>query len=532
MEENPVKVAVIGAGYWGKNLARVFFELGALDVICDSNTDTLEKMRLSYPGIRLIEQFSELLKDSSITAIAIATPAESHYSVAKEFLLAGKDVFVEKPLAVNVIEGEGLVQLAIKQNKILMVGHLLEYHPAVSKLKQLVDKGELGKINYIYSNRLNLGKIRKEENILWSFAPHDISVILSLLGELPESVSAQGGNYLHKDIADVTISSLSFKSGVRGHIFVSWLHPYKEQKLVVVGDKKMAVFDDVAGKDKLLLFSHEIDWIDRLPVSRKKDAEKIEFEMEEPLQLECRHFLDCVNKRVSPKTDGKSALKVLRVLQACQVSLEKGGISVTLLSLPNSSAPEKFYAHPTCIIEQPCDIGEGTKIWHYAHIMKAAKIGKNCVIGQNVFIGSKSEIGNNVKVQNNVSVYDGIKIEDDVFCGPSMVFTNVINPRSHLSRKDEFRSTLVRRGATLGANSTIVCGHTIGEYAFIGAGAVVTKDIPDYALAYGNPAQLKGWICSCGIKLMFNNKKTADCKQCGKKFYLQGTTVKEKTDST
>jgi UDP-2-acetamido-3-amino-2,3-dideoxy-glucuronate N-acetyltransferase len=185
----------------------------------------------------------------------------------------------------------------------------------------------------------------------------------------------------------------------------------------------------------------------------------------------------------------------------------------------------RIYIHPTATVEEPCNIGEGTKIWHYSHIMKGARIGKNCQIGQNVFVGSTAEIGNGVKIQNNVSVYDRVKLEDNVFCGPSMIFTNVINPRSHISRKHEFKETLVKKGATLGANSTIICGITVGEYAFVGAGAVVTKDIPPFGLAYGNPARLKGWMCQCGVKLDIKGKRGI-CNACGEKYSKDKTGVK------
>ncbi len=519
MDKTKIKVALFGVGYWGKNLARVFSELGSLVTICDSDLEKLKQAKKVFPGINVTASASEVLKDKSIKAVVISTPAESHHRLAKEALLAGKDVFVEKPLALTVEDGIELIELAEKLRKILMVGHLLEYHPAVTKLKELTEKGGLGKIQYIYSNRLNLGKIRREENILWSFAPHDISVMLLLLNEMPEGVSVFGGNYLSHDIADVTISNLSFAGGVKGHIFVSWLHPYKEQKLVVVGDKAMAVFDDVSEKDKLLIFNHKIDWIGRIPVPRKQDAQRVNFKTEEPLLLECRHFLDSVKTRNKPKTDGRSALRVLKVLHACQVSLEKHGAYTPLGSTGCSAAnSNNYYAHPTSTVEELSHIGDGTKIWHYSHIMKGARIGKNCNIGQNVFIGSKTVLGNNVKVQNNVSIYDCIKIEDDVFCGPSVVFTNVINPRSHVSRKDEYKETTIKKGATLGANSTIVCGVTISEYAFVGAGAVVTKDVPPYALVYGTPAKLKGWMCECGVKLNFNNGSNSTCQKCGNKF--------------
>jgi len=176
-----------------------------------------------------------------------------------------------------------------------------------------------------------------------------------------------------------------------------------------------------------------------------------------------------------------------------------------------------YFIHPTAVVDEPVEIGEGTQIWHFSHIMPKARIGKNCIIGQNVFIGSGVILGDNVKVQNNVSIYEGVVLEDGVFCGPSMVFTNVFNPRSFISRKKEFRNTLVRKGATIGANATVVCGNTIGQYAFIGAGTVVTKDVPDYALFYGNPGKVKGWVCQCAVEITFRSGR-AICKACGKQY--------------
>lgn len=522
MAKNKIKVGVIGCGCWGKNLIRVFSQLGALDTVCDVEVTKLRALNEEYPKVNVTRAYADILSNKLITAVVIATPTETHFRLAKESLLADKDIFVEKPLATDTQDGIELVELAKKRKRILMVGHILAYHPAITGLKELINNGSLGRIQYIYSNRLNLGKIRKEENILWSFAPHDISAILFLLDKMPEMVSVCGGSYINHDIADVTVSNLSFANGIKGHIFVSWLHPYKEQKLIVVGDKKMAVFDDSSGEDKLQLFNHKIEWVNRVAVAKKENAEKIPFKMQEPLLLECAHFIDCLKMRKSPKTDGVNALRVLKILKACQESLEKGGIPVFL----NGAAKEKnfvpgYTAHPTSIIEQPCQIGEGTKIWHYSHVMRGARIGRNCNIGQGVFIGSRAVLGNNIKVQNNVSIYDGVKLEDDVFCGPSVVFTNVINPRSHISRKSEYRKTLVRRGATLGANSTIICGNTIGEYAFVGAGSVVTKDVPDYALVYGNPAEIKGWVCRCGVKIRPGKK----CPACGKKYKVQRSKI-------
>lgn len=504
------QVAVVGAGYWGKNLVRNFNELHALGAICDSDGDTLRILGEQYPGRRIISSYAEVLKDDTIDAVAIATPAELHADLVKEALLAGKDVFVEKPLCLSVFTGKTLVALAREKGRMLMVGHLLWYHPAILKLKELIDVGELGRIQYIYSNRLNLGKIRREENILWSFAPHDISVILGLIGQMPESIQAQGGNYLHQEIADVTVSLLSFPSGVKAHIFVSWLHPFKEQKLIVVGDRKMAVFDDVEKKDKLLLYPHAIDWRNQIPIANKAEAQPIQCDSGEPLRAECLHFLDCIRTRSLPRTDGEEGLRVLTVLQQCQEALESK-------AQQNKVAPAKYFAHASACIDEGVEIGEGTSIWHTSHILKGSRIGKNCKIGQNVVIGPNVTVGNGVKVQNNVSVYEGVTLEDFVFCGPSMVFTNVINPRSEIPRMHELKTTLVRRGATLGANCTILCGTTIGRYAFIGAGSVVTQNVPDYALVVGVPAHVSGWVCACGVKLKINGN-TMNCLNCGKHY--------------
>jgi len=507
-------VAVVGCGYWGKNLIRNFADLGALHTICDRDPDILKRFEQPYPNIDQEARFERVMANDEIRGVVIATPAATHYSMVKQALVAGKDVFVEKPLALTVEEGEELVRLAEEKARILMVGHLLEYHPGIIKLKEMVDSGELGKINYVYCNRLNLGKFRTEENILWSFAPHDISVILLLLNEMPQKLTAHGGYYLHQDIADVTVTAMSFGSGVEAHIFVSWLYPYKEQRLIVIGDKKMAVFDDVSPQNKLLLYEHQIEWIDRVPVPQRRDAVPIEFSMVEPLTLECRDFLTCLISRRKPRTDGRSALRILRVLDACQKSLRQEGASISL-------ANGRYFIHPSSLVEEPASIGEDTNIWHFSHLMPNVTIGKNCTISQNVFIGRGVSIGNNVKIENNVSVFEGVTLEDGVFCGPSCVFTNVKAPRSHISQKGKYAATIVKKGATIGANATIVCGHTIGRYSFVGAGAVVTKDVPDYALVYGNTARIRGWVCECGTKLDFNQKGTTSCPSCGAEYTRQ-----------
>ena len=268
-------IACVGAGSWGRNLVRTFADLGVLSWVCDLNPGIRADVEAAFPAVQTTASFDDVLNDAAVTAVVLGTPAETHAALTRRALLAGRDVFVEKPLALSLHEAEELVELASRANRVLMVGHLLWYHPAVVKLKALIDAGELGRIQYIYSNRLNLGRIRREENILWSFAPHDISVILGLAGEMPHAVDAFGGNYLREQIADVTVSLLAFPSGVKAHIFVSWLHPYKEQKLIVVGDRKMAVFNDMEAQDKLLLYPHTINWTNQLPVPSRADAQVV-----------------------------------------------------------------------------------------------------------------------------------------------------------------------------------------------------------------------------------------------------------------
>jgi UDP-2-acetamido-3-amino-2,3-dideoxy-glucuronate N-acetyltransferase len=498
--KSKINIAVVGIGYWGKNLVRNFHELGALAMLCDAERSVEEGCRHEYESVRFCRDFSTVLSDPSIAAVALATPAVSHYEMAKAALEAGKDVFVEKPLAIDVKQGEDLVELAKAKSRVLMVGHILRYHPAVVKLQELIQDGALGQINYLYSNRLNIGKIRTEENILWSFAPHDISVMLALLNETPNRVTCQGGAYLNHHIFDVTLSLFEFPSGVQAHIFVSWLHPVKEQRLVVVGTEKMAVFDDTA-EHKLILYPHKVEWRNRIPTAVKAKGEIVDLDNLEPLRAECQHFLDCVGSRTSPFSDGAEGLRVLRVLDACQRSLLSEGIGIEPSRFHDGNKQLPYFVHESAYVDNGAEVGAGTKIWHFSHIMKGARIGKRCIIGQNVNVDGGAIIGNNVKIQNNVSVYASVVIEDDVFLGPSCVLTNVANPRAQVTRHSLYETTRLKRGCTIGANATIVCGVTIGRYAFVGAGSVVTKSVPDYALVIGNPTRQIGWMSRHGHRL-------------------------------
>jgi UDP-2-acetamido-3-amino-2,3-dideoxy-glucuronate N-acetyltransferase len=511
-------LALIGGGYWGKNLARNFLQLNALHTICDPNPQTLQSYGNEYQDVKRVAKFEEVLADGAIQRVAIAAPASLHYKLAKQSLNAGKHVFVEKPLCLSISEGQELIALAEAKQRTLMVGHLLQYHPYVVKLREMVASGELGRLFYVTSNRLNLGKIRSEENALWSFAPHDISVILALAGGLPESIQCVGEHYLTRGVADTTLTQLKFSGGLKAHIYVSWMNPFKEQKLTVIGSEGMVVFDDTKPwNEKLVLFKDYLTWEQgQVPVAKKTESIAVVVAEAEPLRSECEHFLECCETGKVPRTDGNEGLRVLKVLDAAQQSLERQGEGVRV----NAKPVESFFTHPTAIVDEGAVIGAGTKIWHFSHVSAGAKLGSKCNLGQNVFVADDVEIGSNVKIQNNVSIYGGTVIEDDVFLGPSCVLTNISNPRSEVVRRSIYETTSIKRGATIGANATIVCGVTLGRFAFVAAGAVVTKSIPDYALVKGNPARQAGWMSRHGHVLEFADTAVATCPESGLTYQL------------
>jgi len=318
------------AGIGGKIWCATFFQLGVLRLVCDPAENGRTRAEQLAPGIETCGSFDQALSRKDIDAVVLATPAETHHALALSALAQGKDVLVEKPLALNFRQGLEMEEAARKNERILMVGHLLEYHPAILKLREILESRILGKVHYIYSNRLNFGKVRIEENALWSFAAHDIAVILRLFGENPIEVTCVGASYLTPNLADITVSCLHFRDGRRAHIFVSWLNPFKEQKLVVVGEKKMAVFNDVAKEDKLILYNQWIEMNNKQPVLQKGEAESVEIAPDEPLRKECEHFLECIQQRKAPLSDAASGVQVLQVLQACQTSLQLNGRPVCL----------------------------------------------------------------------------------------------------------------------------------------------------------------------------------------------------------
>jgi predicted dehydrogenase/acetyltransferase-like isoleucine patch superfamily enzyme len=508
--QNP-RIAVIGGGGWGRNLVRSLAKLGALEAVVDTNPETAQALAEKH-SCRVLS-LDETLSDPAVSAVAIAAPAGCHYGIAKRALEVGKHTFVEKPLALEVNQAKELCRIAEHLDRRLMVGHLLQYHPVFIELKRIVREGKLGRLQYLYSNRLNLGRFRREEDVMWSFAPHDISMILSLVGSEPSSVDAVGSCHLHKTIADVTMLHLAFAGDEQAHVFVSWLHPFKEQKFVVVGSEAMAVFDDtLCWESKLIVYPHKVAWQDRMPTPNKAEGIAIKVSECEPLAEECRHFLDCVRTGSTPRTDGREGVRVLSVLAKATAALIRPKPSTTAGPMADHGGqptePRRVSGthigvmiHETAYVDTNVRIGHGTKIWHFSHILSDVEIGDKCSLGQNVVIGPLVRIGNGVKIQNNVSVYERVTLEDNVFCGPSCVFTNVNNPRSAIGRKSEYRPTLVKNGASIGANATIVCGHTLGQHCFIAAGAVVASDVPDYALMAGVPARRIGWVSRAGARL-------------------------------
>jgi predicted dehydrogenase len=328
-----INIGQIGLGAWGRNLIRTFHNLP--DVIvrigCDSDSSRLSAVGGSFPGVTWTKDPGDVIDDAAVDAVIVATPPSSHYMLATRALEAGKDVFVEKPLVLDIDEGRRLVDLAAKADRILMVGHIMEYHPATLKMKEYIDQGKLGRIYYLYSSRVNLGKVRDIENSLWSFAPHDISLIMYLLDTEPVSVTATGASYLQEKIEDVSFMTMHFSDGTMAHIHVSWLDPHKERKLTVVGSKMMAVFDDTQSSEKIWLYDKGVE--------TKRDYETYgeylslragdilipRIDSREPLQVECDHFVECIRSRTRPRSDGADGLRVLNVLTAAQRSMEKGG---------------------------------------------------------------------------------------------------------------------------------------------------------------------------------------------------------------
>ncbi len=333
-----VRVAVVGAGDWGKNHVRTFAQLpqGELVAVCDVDEAKLNAVRTQHPGVAVTRAYADIVRDTSIEAVALASTASQHFEQARLALEAGKHVLVEKPMTLKVSEAEELVRLAQQHDRRLMVGHLLLYHPAVGRMKTLVESGEIGDLFYLYNQRLNLGRVRADENALWSFGPHDVSVALFLFGKEPEEVTANGRAYLQSGIVDVVFVTVHFPGKQLAHIHLSWLDPHKIRRTTLVGSRKMVVFDDMEPTDKIRIYDKGVDirpktesYADYIHV-RFGDILIPHIGSGEPLKVECQHFLDCVRSGATPLSDGGHGLRVMRVLAAAQESMDRGGVPVPI----------------------------------------------------------------------------------------------------------------------------------------------------------------------------------------------------------
>lgn len=333
MHKREVTVGLVGYGYWGPNLARNMFEIddARLKYICDSTPENLEKAGAACPGVMLTDDFDRIMTDGEVEAVVIASPAATHYPLCRKALTAGKHVFVEKPLSTEVEQGRDLVRLASERDLVLMVGHIFLHHPGVRFIKEFIDSGQAGKILYMYSQRLNLGRLRRDENCLWSLAPHDVSIMLHLLDEMPVSVVARGASYLRTGIEDVAFFTLDFPGGQIGNVHVSWLDPHKIRKFTIVGTEKMLVFDLMEPENKVKVFDKRVYPVLKEEVMGYGDEMKIHFgeetcpeiDLEEPLALECLHFLECVRDGREPLASGESGVRVIEVIEAACRSMEE-----------------------------------------------------------------------------------------------------------------------------------------------------------------------------------------------------------------
>ena len=335
-----VKVAVVGVGYWGPNFVRIMDELGGAELaaVCDSDAKKYDRLAALHPAVTFTQDLDSLIADKTIDAFVVATSSDTHFDIARRCLEAGKHVLVEKPISLNSADARRLIDLAARQKLVLLVGHLLRYHKGVQRLRQYIDEGFLGKVLYIYSTRVNLGKIRKEESALWSFATHDISVITHLVGAEPISVTASGQAYVRKGVHDVVFLTIHFPGDVMAHLHVSWLDPHKIRQITVVGDKKMAVLDDTEATEKLRVYDKGVDYTpsyrdygESLTI-RVGDIYIPKIDLVEPLKAECLHFLDCITKGTKPMTDGESGLRVVQVLEAAEQSLRESSRAIPIPS--------------------------------------------------------------------------------------------------------------------------------------------------------------------------------------------------------
>ena len=374
------KVCVIGGGKWGRNHIRTLHSLGCLAGIADTDEEILKSYSKDYPKARLFQDYKDAAADN-FDGYTIATPAETHYDIALYLLERKKHILVEKPVALTAQEARHLKNIADKNHVNLMVGHVLLFHPAIRKIKELIKNDKIGKLQYLYSNRLNLGTVRTEENILWSFAPHDVSLFQYFIETLPTEIISRGGAFLQPTIHDSTLTILKYPENIVGHIFVSWLHPFKEQRLVVIGSKGMISFEDSSQDKQILFYEKGIDWIRGEPIKRDGPTEIIDYNSSMPLTEELKYFVKHLNGESIDIADSQNAIDVLEILERATDSMLKGAEEIIDEKRPDEKS-KTYYVHPSAVIDENVRIGKGTKIYHFSHIQSGARIGENCTLGK------------------------------------------------------------------------------------------------------------------------------------------------------
>jgi UDP-2-acetamido-3-amino-2,3-dideoxy-glucuronate N-acetyltransferase len=498
-------IALIGAGYWGSKILSRLHALGVLHTVAVQNLNKYTDLAAKYPGPRWTTNLNEVWSNPDIVGVVIATPAPTHAALVEAALRSYKHVLCEKPLSMDLATARRLAELAQQHQRHLLVGHILRYHPAIQKIHQLIGQGLIGEIRSIHSQRMGFGKYPLNEDVLWGLAIHDLDLIPWLIGENPQKTHIDAPSPIAGKLLDTVSITLRFAEGRLGQIEASWTFPQRMRTLTITGTSGVLILEDLYPTPRLFFHAIHVRWMKgTVPhLTLDKVPESIPFDSVEPLMAELQHFLACVEGRETPRTPVEATLPAIALAE----KLSRQVYPDTVPTLP-------YFVHPTALIDEDVEIGEGTKIWHFSHVLRGSRIGKNCVLGQNVVVGPFVKVGHNCKIQNNVSLYYGVELEDGVLCGPSCVFTNDKYPRAFIERRNEFLQTRVRRGATIGANATVMCGVTIGQFAMVGAGAVVTQDVPDHALVVGNPARQVGWVCTCGETLSQRPDGLWHCPRC------------------